>query len=117
MPRAKMSQKSALALLILERELNPPESEYRFAGEKGWAFDWAWPNLQVAVEWEGGAWIQGRHTRPKGFIEDMRKYNTAASLGWHVLRFAYSMLEHEYSWVERTIHATIDYAISNRRTW
>src|SRR5690606_17944227 len=29
----------------------------------------------------------GRHTTGKGFVEDCRKYNAAAKLGWTVLRF------------------------------
>ena len=42
---------------------------------------------KVGIEIEGGAWTQGRHTRGKGFIADMEKYNHAALLGWRVLRF------------------------------
>jgi hypothetical protein len=47
-----------------------------------WRFDYAWPDAKVFLEVEGGSWIGGRHTSPKGFAEDMAKYNRASCLGW-----------------------------------
>jgi len=41
----------------------------------------------IAVEIEGAIWTQGRHTRGKGFLQDMEKYNEATRLGWKVFRF------------------------------
>lgn len=70
----------------------PPIPEHRFdvapAGCKArrWRFDWAWPEHKIAVEVEGGVWTGGRHTSGAGFVADMEKYNTAAVLGWRVLR-------------------------------
>ena len=40
----------------------------------------------IAVEIEGGVWIGGRHTRGKGFLRDIEKYNEAAAMGWRVFR-------------------------------
>jgi len=40
----------------------------------------------VAIELEGGVWSRGRHTRPTGFLNDMEKYNLAASMGILVFR-------------------------------
>jgi very-short-patch-repair endonuclease len=77
----------ALALLIRAHGLPEPVPEYVFAPPRRWRFDFAWPPLRVAVEVEGGAWVGGRHTRGKGFEADAEKYNTAALLGWIVLRF------------------------------
>ena len=62
------------------------EAEYKFHPERKWRFDFAFPVAMVAVEVEGGTWIGGRHTNPKGFEADTEKYNTAESMGWHVLR-------------------------------
>jgi hypothetical protein len=61
-------------------------AEYRFHPRRRWRFDWAWPSARVALEIEGGAWTQGRHTRGKGFVADMEKYNAATLAGWRVLR-------------------------------
>jgi len=47
----------------------------------------------LAAEIEGGAWTQGRHTRGKGFIADMEKYNCAVLMGWHILRFTPTQVE------------------------
>lgn len=60
--------------------------EYRFLPDRQFRFDFAIPSLKIAVEVEGGVWTGGRHTRGKGFIRDMEKYNLAALRGWMVLR-------------------------------
>lgn len=41
---------------------------------------------RTALEIEGGAWSGGRHTRGKGFVADMEKYNEAQLLGWTIYR-------------------------------
>ena len=64
-----------------------PVTEHRFHETRRWRFDLALPEHKIAVEQEGGIWIQGRHTRGKGFLGDMEKYNEAAIRGWLVLRF------------------------------
>ena len=60
--------------------------ELKFHPVRRWRFDYAIPEHKIAVEVEGGVWTQGRHTRPRGFLGDMDKYNTATALGWRVLR-------------------------------
>jgi very-short-patch-repair endonuclease len=64
-----------------------PEREYRFHPIRKWRFDLAWPAYKVAVEVEGGVYIQGRHSRGSGTEKDCEKYNTATMLGWRVLRY------------------------------
>jgi hypothetical protein len=78
--------------------------QHRFAKEaigRGWQFDFAWVQYKLAVEIEGlvmrklldantrePVWcVYGRHATITGMVEDMTKYNTAAILGWHVMRF------------------------------
>lgn len=78
--------------LLRSFRLPEPVSEHRFC-ERGWRFDWAWPDHKVALEVEGGVWTGGRHTRGKGFIADMAKYNRATVLGWKVLRVTPQQLE------------------------
>lgn len=60
--------------------------EYRFHPTRRWRFDYAIPAERIALEVEGGVWTGGRHTSPKGFLNDIEKYNTAVVLGWRVVR-------------------------------
>ena len=64
-----------------------PEPEYRFHPVRKWLIDYAWPNVKLAVEIEGGIWSKGRHIRPAGFLRDMEKYNALTGAGWTLLRF------------------------------
>lgn len=61
--------------------------EYLFHPDRKWRFDYAIPSHKVAIEIDGAVWTMGRHNRPEGYINDMEKLNTAASMGWLVLRF------------------------------
>lgn len=70
--------KSALGIEVVR--------EYLFHDERKWRFDYAIPDGKIAVEVEGGVWTGGRHTRSKGFLGDIEKYNAAALLGWRVFR-------------------------------
>lgn len=60
----------------------------RHARLKDWRFDFAFENIQLAVEVEGlcrnGEY--GRHQRNAGFHEDLVKYQEALKLGWTVYR-------------------------------
>ena len=81
--------KSAIETLtrhIGEHGIPMPISEHQFHSRRKWRFDFAWPEHKLAFEVEGGAFINGRHTRPKGFIDDIEKYNSAGLDGWLVLR-------------------------------
>ena len=61
--------------------------ELKFHPTRRWRFDYAIPRLKIAIEIDGGVWIRGRHNSPKGYINDMEKFNEAAALGWVVLKF------------------------------
>lgn len=60
--------------------------EFKFHPTRKWRFDYAIPAHKIAIEVEGGVWTGGRHTSPKGFLNDMEKYNTATLMGWRVFR-------------------------------
>ena len=84
--------------------------EYRFHPERKWRFDFAWPVAKVAVEVEGGLWVQGRHNRAQGYERDLEKYNEAALLGWLVLRVS---ARHIHSgkaleWLEKALEIRLD---------
>jgi len=83
---SKKEAEDALLQEILDAGLPVPERQYRFHPARKWPFDFAWLDQMIAVEVEGGAWIRGRHTRGKGFLNDCEKYNSAVMLGWRLIR-------------------------------
>lgn len=64
-----------------------PEREFRFHPERKWRFDYAFTDLFLAIEVEGGIYSGGRHVRGAGYAKDMEKYNAAVISGWKVLRY------------------------------
>jgi len=71
---------------VVSAGIELPEREYEFAPGRKWKFDFAWPELMVAMEVEGGTWVNGRHSRGRGYESDVDKYNAAQIAGWSVLR-------------------------------
>jgi hypothetical protein len=86
------SANDELMFQIKAAGLPEPIPEHRFHGERRWRFDYAYPEYLIAIEIEGGVWIDGRHTRGGGFEGDCEKYNSAACLGWRLLRFTPAMI-------------------------
>ena len=62
-----------------------PEAEFRFAPPRRWRFDWAWPDHKIALECQGGLFVQGRHSRGPALLKEHEKLNAAAAMGWRVL--------------------------------
>ena len=70
-----------------------PVLEFIFHPTRKWRFDFAYPDLLVAIEVEGATWVAGRHTRGSGYEKDAEKYGEAAILGWRVLKVTSSMIK------------------------
>jgi very-short-patch-repair endonuclease len=69
-----------------------PAREFQFC-DRGWRFDFAWPDKKLAVEVEGGTRFgRSRHSKGEGFERDAAKYNRAARDGWIVLRYSTRMV-------------------------
>lgn len=83
----------AFAVQLRAAGLPEPVREYRFAPPRRWRADFAFPELKILIECEGGGWVNGRHSRGAGFEADMEKYNAASMLGWTVLRFSGSAIK------------------------
>jgi hypothetical protein len=84
-----------------------PVAEHRFHPVRKWRFDWAFVPPRIAVEVEGGAFTNGRHTRGAGFLKDIEKYGEAAALGWVVIRVVPKQLTdvRTFEWIRRAISA------------
>lgn len=91
LPRVNAAEESFLfqcrALLQRRMTLGLPERNYRFHPERRWLLDFAWPQLKVAVEIDGGIWIGGAHARPVNIERDMEKHNALLDLGWRCYQF------------------------------
>ncbi len=64
------------------------EREFKFCQDRKWRADFHLVGKMILIEVEGGIWSNGRHTRGKGYLGDMEKYNSAQILGYQVLRFS-----------------------------
>ena len=90
-PKALSPGEEAFALHLRAKYLTP-EREFQFCPARKWRFDFAFPHIKLAIEIEGGTWSGGRHSRGSGFEKDCEKYNSAAMLGWRILRYSTSMV-------------------------
>ncbi len=64
------------------------EQEFKFHPTRKWRADFHLKGRKILVEVEGGIWSNGRHTRGKGYLGDLEKYNEATMMGYQVIRFS-----------------------------
>lgn len=83
----KSKAEETFALHVRVLHLPEPVREYRFFESRRWRIDFAWPDLKVAVEIEGGTHTGGRHVRGDGFEKDCEKYNCLSEMGWRLFRY------------------------------
>lgn len=81
------------------------EQEFYFHPDRKWRADFHLIGKKILVEVEGGIWIGGRHTRGKGYIGDIEKYNAAVILGYQVIRFSTDQVKsgHAIQQIEKMI--------------
>jgi hypothetical protein len=98
---------NSLGLQIHAAGLPTPELEFMFAKEIGrrWRFDLSWPWCKLAVEVDGGVFVQGRHSRGMGQLADMEKGNCAILLGWRVLHVGKQHIKsgEALKWIEQAL--------------
>ena len=63
--------------------------ELKFSKKRKFRFDFAIPDMKIAIECEGGIFMgkYARHTNPMGYARDTTKYNLASLEGWKLLRY------------------------------
>lgn len=73
---------------ILKKSIKiEPLKEYKFHNKRKWRIDYAWPEQKLAIEIEGGIWINGGHNRGKIYKSNVEKYNEIVLYGYDLLRF------------------------------
>ena len=74
--------------LDASRGLPAPTRQYRFHPTRRWTFDFAWPDIKLAVEIHGGIWRpKGAHNTGTAIHRDCEKSREATKLGWRVLAY------------------------------
>ena len=95
--KSKSYNEAVVKAFFASYDIPAPEFEYQFHPTRKWRFDMAWPFLAmlgqktdetggIAVEVDGGIWIRGGHNRGAQMKKDWEKANTAATMGWRILR-------------------------------
>lgn len=86
-------------------DIADPLPAHQFDLVRKWKFDFAWPDVHIAVEIEGGIWrgrgrgsqtsanTGGAHSHPLNILRDIEKYNAAARAGWRIIRFTPDMVK------------------------
>lgn len=84
---------------IIGQGMPEPERELIFMPDADkenyrlWRFDFAWPEILLAVEVNGAVYARGRHARGAGLENDYRKLGEAACLGWTVYQCSGKMVK------------------------
>ena len=82
-----------LMLLIRDAGLPEPVRQYRFDKVRRFKLDFAWPDLKLGVEVNGGTWVKSGHTTGGGLDRDYQKNNLCQLGGWRMLIFNKRMIE------------------------
>lgn len=90
-PKAESPGECAFALHCLAEKLDPVR-EYQFNPDRKWRFDFAWPDRKIGLEVEGGLFMNGGHSRGAAYERNLEKYNSAAKMGWRVVRYSTDMV-------------------------
>ena len=85
--------------------LPEPTRELRPISGRRFRADFSWPDAMLIVEVEGGTWIQGRHSRGKGFESDCEKQNLCVLDGWRYLRVTPAQIDSgkALEWIRRAL--------------
>lgn len=86
--RRKTSSEILLPIHMRELGIKDLEAEVLLHPTRKWRLDFYSEQLALGLEIEGGIWIGGAHVRPKGFQEDLDKYNRIQALGVTIFRFS-----------------------------
>lgn len=107
MPRPKrLSELEERLALHLRAEKIDFVREVRAISGRRWRCDFLIGD-RLIVECEGGHWVNGRHTRGKGFEDDCAKYNSLAAKGYTVMRVTLAQIKsgQAIAWIKEIMEA------------
>ena len=82
-----MNLEATMEALLVSEGLTPFTREVMFMRERKFRIDFAWQDLKVGIEVQGGQYVRGAHQRPKQYQSDCEKLNEAQLAGWILLWF------------------------------
>jgi hypothetical protein len=109
----------------LVRQYNPAiyphmEAEFQFHPTYRYRFDYCWKCWGVAVDIQGGIYINRKKGRGSGHVSiagmerDMMKINLAQSLGWIMLQISPNKIRREPDYVISMINAAIQLQVRRK---
>lgn len=83
----KSAYKDKLLAQIEGNGLPAPDDEYHFTRLRQWRFDFAWEDMMIVVDYQGGIFMKKKssHTAPGKYINDCEKISEASVKGYIVI--------------------------------
>ena len=85
-PRLRASEPEECLAWQLRAEGLTFDREYRFHESRLWRLDFWFAGAKLAVEIDGGGWVNGRHSRGDGIERDCEKSSHVAMAGYRLMR-------------------------------
>ena len=106
----KRDYPAELAFQCKAVNLPEPVRELKFHPVRRWRFDLAWPDEKLAVEIQGGIWLQGHHSRGKVISDDCEKMAHELMLGWRVMPVVPAQVTsgEALQWLERILQRSVN---------
>jgi hypothetical protein len=82
------------------------KTEYQFDEKRKWQFDWCYPAVKIAIEYEG-IFTRDKsrtgHTSITGVMRDVEKYNAAMLQGWKIVRVTAANYKTVFRMIEKLL--------------
>ena len=105
---AESPMESEARLVMIDGGLPEPLGQYQVVSIDGrtWRLDFAWPENQVAAEYDGVAW----HSGPDAFLRDRCRYSALLELGWVIVPIVAEDVRYRPRELVRRIQAQLERA-------
>ncbi len=106
--KPKTDYKAIFLTHLKMAKLPEPVCEFRFHETRLWRFDFCWPDLMIAVEYQGLNWKGGGnsgHQSIDGLRRDCEKFTEASLSGWTLILITAETVNNGQAveWVRRAL--------------
>jgi hypothetical protein len=88
-----LNAEDLLALQVKAAGLPEPERQYYYARPRKLRADFAWPDVMLLCECQGGVWSRRAHGSITGILADIDRLNAATISGWRLIRVTPDMVK------------------------